>query len=99
MGSLGLQGDGYNHPSIYFFFVFFLTFTVCRTWSSGRSVTDGWPDSTPDSESKDWPSSQASPAAAFTDLVPEFEPGKPWKVMQTKQKSLLSLFSIQFLSV
>lgn len=51
-----------------------------RTWSSGRSVSDGWPDSTPDSENKDWPSSQQSPASAFTDLVPEFEPGKPWKV-------------------
>lgn len=51
-----------------------------RTWSSGRSVSDGWPDTTPDSENKDWPSAQQSPAAAFTDLVPEFEPGKPWKV-------------------
>lgn len=34
----------------------------------------------PYSENKDWPSSQQSPATAFTDLVPEFEPGKPWKV-------------------
>lgn len=48
-------------------------------WSSGRNVGDGWPDSNNDSENKDWPTSQQSPAA-FTDLVPEFEPGKPWKV-------------------
>lgn len=60
-----------------------LLHSVYRTWSSGRSISDGWPDSTPDSESKDWPSSQQSPAAAFTDLVPEFEPGKPWKVSES----------------
>lgn len=53
----------------------------CRPWSSGRNVTDGWPDSNADSENKDWPNtSQPSPGAAFTDLVAEFEPGKPWKV-------------------
>lgn len=47
------------------------------TWSSGRN-DGGWPDSTIESETKDWPSSNQSPA--FTDLVPEFQPGKPWKV-------------------
>ncbi|KAL7037320.1 hypothetical protein ACKWTF_009160 [Chironomus riparius] len=47
------------------------------TWSSGRN-DGGWPDSSIDSENKDWPSSNQSPA--FTDLVPEFQPGKPWKV-------------------
>lgn len=31
------------------------------------------------SDNKDW-GSPASTAANFTDLVPEFEPGKPWKV-------------------
>uniref|UniRef100_A0A8D9DRG0 Protein Gawky n=1 Tax=Cacopsylla melanoneura TaxID=428564 RepID=A0A8D9DRG0_9HEMI len=50
------------------------------TWSSvSRSETGGWPDSDP---SKDWPSSQAN--QQFTDLVPEFEPGKPWKGTQMK---------------
>lgn len=49
------------------------------TWSSGRNDgSGGWPDSNIDSENKDWPSSNQSPA--FTDLVPEFQPGKPWKV-------------------
>lgn len=47
------------------------------TWSSGRNDT-GWPDSTIEQENKDWPASNQSPA--FTDLVPEFQPGKPWKV-------------------
>lgn len=48
------------------------------TWSSGRNDAGGWPDSTIESENKDWPASNQSPA--FTDLVPEFQPGKPWKV-------------------
>lgn len=48
------------------------------TWSNGRSNTgDGWPDS--NTHDKDW----AGNADAFTDLVPEFEPGKPWKGTQT----------------
>lgn len=56
----------------------------CRPWSTGRSNdTGGWPDSGtdgPDGAGKDaWPSAQASPAT-FLDVVPEFEPGKPWKV-------------------
>ncbi|KAI5727885.1 hypothetical protein M8J77_008151 [Diaphorina citri] len=41
------------------------------TWSSVSQSGTGWPDSDP---SKDWPSSQAN--QQFTDLVPEFEPGK-----------------------
>lgn len=53
---------------------------IYRAWSSCRNVSDGWTDSTNDNENKDWPTTQASPAPAFTDLVPEFEPGKPWKV-------------------
>lgn len=48
------------------------------TWSSGRNDTGGWPDSAIEPENKDWPASNQSPA--FTDLVPEFQPGKPWKV-------------------
>jgi trinucleotide repeat-containing gene 6 protein len=47
------------------------------TWSTGRNE-GGWPDTPIDTENKDWPSSNQSPA--FTDLVPEFQPGKPWKV-------------------
>lgn len=48
------------------------------TWSTGRNDAGGWPDSTIEPENKDWPASNQSPA--FTDLVPEFQPGKPWKV-------------------
>lgn len=49
------------------------------TWSNGRSNTgDGWPDSNAH-DHKDW----AANTDAFTDLVPEFEPGKPWKGTQT----------------
>lgn len=48
------------------------------TWSSGRNDAGGWPDSSMETENKDWPASNQSPA--FTDLVPEFQPGKPWKV-------------------
>ncbi|EAA12443.4 AGAP007802-PA, partial [Anopheles gambiae str. PEST] len=52
------------------------------TWSSGRAgMTDGWPDNaSTDITGKDWPSTQDS----FSDLVPEFEPGKPWKVRRGK---------------
>lgn len=44
-------------------------------------MADGWPDQNSahsDSEPKDWNSPQDN--AGFSDLVPEFEPGKPWKV-------------------
>jgi trinucleotide repeat-containing gene 6 protein len=59
------------------------------TWSSvGRGGGDsGWPDSSAQgdggnqSDGKEWPNSAAQAATAFTDLVPEFEPGKPWKVI------------------
>ncbi|KAL5289855.1 TNRC6C.2 family protein [Megaselia abdita] len=57
---------------------------VFRAWSSCRNLSDGWTDTTNDNENKDWPTTQASPAPAFTDLVPEFEPGKPWKGSQLK---------------
>lgn len=43
-------------------------------------MNDGWPDHTNDSENKDWSVGQPSTATAYTDLVQEFEPGKPWKV-------------------
>ncbi|XP_035795528.1 protein Gawky-like [Anopheles albimanus] len=48
-------------------------------WSNGRSnLTDsGWPDSNVQ-DNKDWPGGND----AFSDLVPEFEPGKPWKGTQ-----------------
>lgn len=51
------------------------------TWSTGRSIGDGWPDPSSDNENKDWSVAQPTSAAtAYTDLVQEFEPGKPWKV-------------------
>ncbi|KAF4519213.1 hypothetical protein B566_EDAN015319 [Ephemera danica] len=62
------------------------------TWSSvGRGGGDtGWPDTSApgdggsQSDGKEWPNSAAQASAAFTDLVPEFEPGKPWKGNQMK---------------
>ncbi|XP_014240799.1 protein Gawky [Cimex lectularius] len=51
------------------------------TWSSvNRTNCDtGWPDSGgDDNSSKDWPTTTQS-SQSFSDLVPEFEPGKPWK--------------------
>lgn len=54
--------------------------TTFRTWSTGRNINDGWPDHTNDSENKDWSVGHPSAATAYTDLVQEFEPGKPWKV-------------------
>lgn len=48
------------------------------TWSS-RLGESGWPDpnNSDSTDGKDWQPG----GAAFTDLVPEFEPGKPWKVI------------------
>lgn len=62
---------------------------VHSTWSSvGRGGGDsGWPDTattgdgSSQADGKEWPNSAAQSSAAFTDLVPEFEPGKPWKVL------------------
>ncbi|ALC48141.1 gw [Drosophila busckii] len=48
------------------------------TWSTGRNIGDGWPDPSSENESKDW--SVTPTATAYTDLVQEFEPGKPWKI-------------------
>jgi hypothetical protein len=59
---------------------------MCSTWSTvSRSNSDGWPEPNSDGagqpDNKDsWPVTTQSSSAAFTDLVPEFEPGKPWKV-------------------
>ncbi|KAM7341442.1 trinucleotide repeat containing adaptor protein gawky isoform 2-T2 [Cochliomyia hominivorax] len=50
------------------------------TWSTGRNINDGWPDPSNESENKDWSVGQPSAATAYTDLVQEFEPGKPWKI-------------------
>uniref|UniRef100_A0A182RVM7 UBA domain-containing protein n=1 Tax=Anopheles funestus TaxID=62324 RepID=A0A182RVM7_ANOFN len=48
------------------------------TWSNGRNnLGDGWPDSS-SQDNKEWPGAND----AFSDLVPEFEPGKPWKGTQ-----------------
>jgi hypothetical protein len=51
-----------------------------------RPNSDGWPEPSSDAggqpDTKDsWPVTTQSSSAAFTDLVPEFEPGKPWKVI------------------
>jgi trinucleotide repeat-containing gene 6 protein len=64
------------------------------TWSSGRN-DGGWPDSNIDTENKDWPSSNQSPA--FTDLVPEFQPGKPWKVNENTLQCLINAKKYTFL--
>ncbi|KAH8335847.1 hypothetical protein KR074_006314 [Drosophila pseudoananassae] len=51
------------------------------TWSTGRSIGDGWPDASSDNENKDWSvAPQTAAATVYTDMVQEFEPGKPWKV-------------------
>lgn len=54
-------------------------------WSSGRTGDSGWPDPTANDATNDkdsqWPTT-AQPS--LTDLVPEFEPGKPWKGNQMK---------------
>lgn len=60
----------------------FLYLCLCSPWASGRSGDTGWPDSNtaenaPDGKDSQWPT-PAQPS--LTDLVPEFEPGKPWKV-------------------
>lgn len=62
-----------------------------RTWSTGRNINDGWPDHTNDSENKDWSVGHASAATAYTDLVQEFEPGKPWKVNILQQNQEMEL--------
>uniref|UniRef100_A0A182JUH2 UBA domain-containing protein n=1 Tax=Anopheles christyi TaxID=43041 RepID=A0A182JUH2_9DIPT len=58
------------------------------TWTTGRTnLADGWPEHTSDTDSKDWTSGtnvSSQDSSAFTDLVPEFEPGKPWKGTQLK---------------
>lgn len=52
------------------------------TWGVGRG-SEGWGDTTSDvADGKDWPT-HTSHQPVF-DLVPEFEPGKPWKGNQMK---------------
>lgn len=55
-------------------------------WSSGRTGDTGWPDSGGGDSSNDVKDAQWSTTAqpSLTDLVPEFEPGKPWKGNQIK---------------
>ncbi|XP_030746731.1 protein Gawky-like, partial [Sitophilus oryzae] len=55
-------------------------------WSSGRSGDTGWPDSSGGDTSNDVKDAQWATTAqpSLTDLVPEFEPGKPWKGNQIK---------------
>lgn len=56
------------------------------TWTNVAARSDsGWPDNAEDNKEV-WPNNGSNPqsnssSSAFTtDLVPEFEPGKPWKV-------------------
>ncbi|KAF7266603.1 hypothetical protein GWI33_020105 [Rhynchophorus ferrugineus] len=55
-------------------------------WSTGRSGDTGWPDSSGGDTSNDVKDAQWATTAqpSLTDLVPEFEPGKPWKGNQIK---------------
>ncbi|KAJ8951589.1 hypothetical protein NQ318_020466 [Aromia moschata] len=55
-------------------------------WSSGRTGDTGWPDSGGGDTSNDVKDAQWSTTTqpSLTDLVPEFEPGKPWKGNQLK---------------
>ncbi|XP_015838344.1 protein Gawky isoform X3 [Tribolium castaneum] len=55
-------------------------------WSSGRTGDGGWPesgggDSSNDGKDAQWPTPTQP---SLSDLVPEFEPGKPWKGNQIK---------------
>jgi len=61
------------------------------TWSS-RLGDSGWPDpSNSDStDGKDWQPG----GAAYTDLVPEFEPGKPWKVIHFQYRQFYLSLSL-----
>ncbi|XP_058056439.1 protein Gawky-like [Anopheles bellator] len=57
------------------------------TWTAGHTnLADGWPEQTGETDSKDWTTTNTSSQdnSTFTDLVPEFEPGKPWKGTQMK---------------
>ncbi|GIY25140.1 hypothetical protein CDAR_615281 [Caerostris darwini] len=61
------------------------------TWSGGRNDSvGGWPDSTPNDSSvstitpSDSGKDETQSGYNLTDLVPEFEPGKPWKGTQLK---------------
>lgn len=62
-------------------------FVICSPWASGRSGDTGWPDSSTVENPQDGKDSQWSTPAqpSLTDLVPEFEPGKPWKVSSHSQ--------------
>lgn len=73
----------YIHFDEIFYNSLFAIISIKRTWSQvGRSINDGWPESTNDSENKDWSvAQQTTPSSAYSDLVQEFEPGKPWKVI------------------
>lgn len=55
-------------------------------WST-RLGESGWPDAgnSDSTDGKDWQPG----GAAFTDLVPEFEPGKPWKVIHSQLRNFL----------
>lgn len=58
---------------------YYITHFLCSTWGVGRSA-EGWGDSGADvADGKDaWGTHPAH--QPVYDLVPEFEPGKPWKV-------------------
>lgn len=66
-------------------------------WSSGRSADSGWPDSGNGDSSNDVKDAQWSTPAqpSLTDLVPEFEPGKPWKVIKQSRAIVLPLLYLR----
>lgn len=71
---------------------------VSRPWSSGRTGDTGWPDSGTGDSSNDVKDAQwtTTTQPSLTDLVPEFEPGKPWKV-QVYIRCIPLVFSNLFL--
>lgn len=70
-----------------------LVVSFCSTWSNvSNRCESGWPESVNElSDNKDW-GSPASAATNFTDLVPEFEPGKPWKVRKSSMSSMYEYY-------
>lgn len=76
-----------NHKKISYIikFAIFVYFNF-STWTNvGNRSDSGWPDNAEDNK-EGWPNNGSNPqsnssSSAFaSDLVPEFEPGKPWKV-------------------
>jgi trinucleotide repeat-containing gene 6 protein len=54
---------------------------LSSTWSTSlsQSSSSGWPDQPPINQQQQQSQQQQQVEDSFGDLVPEFEPGKPWK--------------------